>query len=77
MIIGENIRTARLELGMTMTELSREAGIPYRTIQDYERCVIKKPSMVNVIAIAQALGVRVEELTKPNGNENKSTGEEI
>lgn len=22
-------------------------------------------------------GVRVEELTKPNGNENKSTGEEI
>jgi transcriptional regulator with XRE-family HTH domain len=62
-MIGENIKAARLAAGMTQKELAVKVGVPYQSLQRWERGAFK-PSMGNLINLAAALGKTVEELAK-------------
>ncbi len=62
-MIGENIRAARLAAGLTQKELAAKVGIPYQTLQRWEYGTFS-PNMDNLIKLASALGISVEELVK-------------
>lgn len=61
--LGNAIQEARKKAGMTQQELCNKTGISYSTLAKIERGAIKSPSVFTVSAIAQATGVRVEDLT--------------
>lgn len=67
MTMGECIRAARKKAGITVTELSRISGVPESTIWGYETSVAKRP-IENMIAIADVLGLSLDELV---GHERK------
>ena len=61
------IRELRKRRGMTQTELARRAGVKQGVISYIESGKTKHPRIDTLIAIAAALGVSVEELTKKAG----------
>ncbi|MDP2924204.1 MAG: helix-turn-helix transcriptional regulator [Candidatus Omnitrophota bacterium] len=63
-MIGDNIKKLRKKRDLSQDNLARKAGIPYTTLIKIESNVVKKPSVQNVAKIAEALGVRIEELLK-------------
>ena len=60
-LVGENIRRARLAAGMTQEELAERSGFSQQYISGLERGK-RNPTVVSVFELAQALGVRHEEL---------------
>lgn len=52
------------EKGMTLAELERQAGLANRTIYKWNENV---PSVEKVLAVANVLGVTVDELVKKGG----------
>ena len=54
--IGENIKRARKERGLTQRELGEKIGKKYSTVQKYENGIIEPPISV-IRDIAAALGV--------------------
>lgn len=52
------------EKGMTLAELERQAGLANRTIYKWNENV---PSVEKVLAVANVLGVTVDELVKKEG----------
>lgn len=62
-MIGDNIRVARLAAGMTQKELAAKMGVPYQSLQRWEKGIFK-PSMDNLIKLSAAIGITVEELAK-------------
>lgn len=69
--LGENIFMARHEAGLTQKELAQKVGVPYQTIQFWERGQ-RNPKLENVKRIAEALNIRWEELYPES---QKSTAE--
>lgn len=63
-MIGDNIKNLRKKKGITQDNLARKANMPYATLVKIESNVVKKPSVQNVAKIAEALGVRIEDLLK-------------
>lgn len=61
MQLGNRIRTLRLELKMSQTELGKRALIPQTTISDWENSK-SIPNVEGIKRIAKALGVSVVEL---------------
>lgn len=61
MTIGENIRKLRKEKGWTQAELAFEADTNSLSISYYENGRAL-PSILNLISIADALGVTLDEL---------------
>ena len=61
MTIGEAIRKARKNKGVTQTELAKLSGIEQCSICLYERDIIS-PSMFRAICIADVLDVTLDEL---------------
>ncbi|SHH57634.1 helix-turn-helix domain-containing protein [Sporanaerobacter acetigenes] len=61
MQLGNRIRTLRLELKMSQTELGKRALIPQTTISDWENSK-SIPNVEEIKRIAKALGVSVVEL---------------
>ena len=55
MTIGDRIRQARIENGMTQKDLAEKLGVSYQNISQYERGV-KQPKMETIEKIANALG---------------------
>lgn len=60
-IIGRNIKRLREEHGWTITELADRAGIFREHVSRYESGS-RNPSLTTAAAIAQALGVTVNDL---------------
>ena len=56
-----NILEKCKEKGLTLAELERQAGLANRTIYKWDENV---PSVEKVLAVANVLGVTVEELAK-------------
>lgn len=52
------------EKGMTLAELERQAGLANRTIYKWNENI---PSVEKVLAVANVLGVTVDELVKKEG----------
>lgn len=61
MDVGLNIKQLRQKLGMTQEELSELSGVSRVSIGNYERGD-REPTVSIAIAIAEALGVTLEEL---------------
>ncbi len=70
-IIGDNIKSARIEAGLTQKGLAEKMGVPYRSVQRWEKGVYK-PSMDNLLKLSTVLEKTIEELALSN----KARGEE-
>ena len=60
-MVLRNIQNKCQEKGMTIAELERKAGLKQRTIYKWDESV---PSVEKVLAVADALGVTVDELVR-------------
>lgn len=60
--IGQRVRAARLATGMTQAELAERIGSRQERITEIERDVYEAPSFARLCAIADALGISVDEL---------------
>ncbi|WP_431308885.1 helix-turn-helix transcriptional regulator [Halalkalibacter flavus] len=58
------IRIKRLEKGWTQFDLADKSGVPQPTISQIERGNRKYPTHENIMKIAKALDLKVEELFK-------------
>jgi transcriptional regulator with XRE-family HTH domain len=59
--IGQNLRTRRLEIGMSQERLAEILGVTFQQVQKYEKGVNRMAGS-RLFDAAQALGVRIEEL---------------
>src|SRR6185369_12642402 len=62
--LGRNIQTLREARGRTQQQIARVAGIPRATWANLESGVAN-PTLAVLVAVAQALQVRLEELIEP------------
>ena len=58
--IGESMRRAREEAGMTMVDLAKEAGIHTQGVARHERGNTY-PGLLNLISLADTLGISIDE----------------
>ena len=58
------LKDLRIAAGLTQVELADAAGVPFQTIQKYERGALKIENMTlsKAAKIAAALGIHAEEL---------------
>ena len=66
MTIGENIRQARKQAGLTQRALSELTGIAEPTIRKYEANKLN-PKIETITKIARAMGLYVDELRADDG----------
>lgn len=59
-MVKNKVKERREELGMTLSDLSDESGVPISTISEIEQGA--EPKILTAMRIAFALGVTVEEL---------------
>lgn len=66
------LKDIRTEKGISQSKLGELSGVNYRTIQEYEqgRRDINMATAVTVKAIADALGVRMEDIMEPEEQRN-------
>lgn len=60
--IAQNIKTRRLELGISQDKLSKLADVTFHTIAKIESGATLNPGVTTMMKIAQALGVSVDDL---------------
>ena len=60
--LGDNIRNARSEQGISAEELSRRSGINMRTIYQIENSEQENPRLTTIQKIADGLGVSLTDL---------------
>jgi HAD superfamily hydrolase (TIGR01509 family) len=60
--LGKRLQVARQAAGLTQQNLCHKANLSYSTLAKIERGAIKSPSIFTVMAIAEALGVGLDEL---------------
>ena len=58
MTVGERIKAARINIGMTQKELAEKLGIPYQSIGQWERDQ-RNPKVDTLQRLADVLGVSV------------------
>lgn len=61
---GSKIASLRIKKGLSMAELARRSGIKPPSLWALEHQVTKKPKADTLIAVANALGVNLREITK-------------
>lgn len=61
--LGKQLQTARRAAGLTQQDLCQKANLSFSTLTKIERGAIRSPSIFTVIAIADAVGVSLDELT--------------
>ena len=65
-VVGRNVRRARIEKGLTQEELAERAGTSQFYVSSLE-AGRRNPTVVTVFELAQALGVDHLDLLRPNG----------
>jgi transcriptional regulator with XRE-family HTH domain len=60
--LGERLQEVRRQKGMTQQELCQKANLSYSTLAKIERGAIRTPSVFTILAIANVLGVSLDEL---------------
>ena len=65
-LVGRNVRRARIEKGLTQEELAERAGTSQFYVSSLE-AGRRNPTVVTVFELAQALGVDHLDLLRPNG----------
>jgi HAD superfamily hydrolase (TIGR01509 family) len=61
--LGKKLQSARLAAGLTQQQLCHKANLSFSTLTKIERGAIKSPSVFTIQAIADALGLSLDELT--------------
>ena len=69
MTIGESIRKAREDRGYSRQRLAIRSGVSYHAIQRWEQ-ENSNPTVINLIPIADALGISLDELVGRRRNED-------
>lgn len=66
------LRRARDAAGMTQAQLSRESGVSLRSVQQYEQRKkdVNRAQARSLLALAKALGCRMEDLMEPEDEES-------
>jgi len=67
MILGERLRLARKEAGLTQQQLADKVGMKKASISGLELGTSKKPSADNILPLAKFLGVTPEWLVSGKG----------
>ena len=62
--IGGNIKKYRNKQGLSQEDFAKKSGVKYTTLTKIESNVIKKPSVLIMAKLAEALGVSIEDLIK-------------
>jgi transcriptional regulator with XRE-family HTH domain len=76
--LSTNVKTARASLGYTQERLARRADLSLNVVAKIELGLIQNPHLATVSALAEALGVTVDELTyAPKGPSRHSSGPEV
>lgn len=65
-LVGRNVRRARIEKGLTQEELAERAGTSQFYVSSLE-AGRRNPTVVTVFELAKALGVDHLDLLRPNG----------
>jgi transcriptional regulator with XRE-family HTH domain len=65
-LVGRNVRRARIEKGLTQEELAERAGTSQFYVSSLE-AGRRNPTVVTVASLAKALGVDHLDLLRPNG----------
>lgn len=60
--LGKQLQVARQAAGLTQQQLCQQANLSFSTLTKIERGAIKAPSIFTIQAIAEALGVGLDEL---------------
>ncbi len=71
-IVGSRIRTRRLLLRMTQTQLARQLGVSFQQVQKYENGT-NRVGAGRLVQIAQVLGTPVDVLLQGLGTGKRST----
>lgn len=66
MLLGKRIAAARQARGWSRSDLARKASVDPSYVTRIEEALYKRPSVDKVTRLADALGVRVTELTDPS-----------
>jgi transcriptional regulator with XRE-family HTH domain len=81
--LGENVRFRRQGKGWTLNDLAEKSGISKAYISDLENGSAGKPNIQYVFAIANALGVTLDELLddaapkRPDSTKKRRTSEDL
>jgi transcriptional regulator with XRE-family HTH domain len=69
-IVSKNVKKFRQRAGLSQDQMARKAGIPYSTYLKIENGTTPNPSIQNVLNIADALEISLDELVgrKPPGS---------
>jgi transcriptional regulator with XRE-family HTH domain len=60
--LGQVLREARAEAGLTQIEVAGRSGVPYSTLRAIERAHVKEPSFFAVMHICAVLGIKPAQL---------------
>src|SRR5215469_10461684 len=60
--LGKRLQAARQAAGLTQQNLCQKANLSYSTLAKIERGAIKSPSIFTILAIANVLGITLDEL---------------
>src|SRR5579884_3192934 len=60
--LGQTLQKARQAAGLTQQQLCHQANLSFSTLTKIERGAIKSPSIFTIQAIADALGLGLDEL---------------
>lgn len=72
----EKIKKARIQNGMTISDLAERSGVPLSTVSKIINGNQSSPNLLNIIALFKALGISADEtfgLAGPSGNEEALT----
>lgn len=72
--LGKQLQKARQAAGLTQQQLCHQANLSFSTLTKIERGAIKSPSIFTIQAIAEALGVGLDQLlgNVTSGNQTRS-----
>jgi len=75
-LVGLNVRSARLEREMSQGALAEKCGFSQQYLSELENGK-RNPTIITLFEIAQALGVEVHRLLIPSSDEPKSPPEHV
>jgi len=61
-ILSKRIKKLRIQSELSQDQMARKANIPYSTYLKIENGIIPNPSVKNVLNIAEALEIPIDEL---------------
>ena len=61
-VLSKKIKKLRLQSGLSQDQMARKADMPYSTYLKIENATTPNPSIQNVLNIAEALNISIDDL---------------